>query len=82
MVPGEWHAGPKTQKQGDRSSSRHLVKGHSGLAGDGLGDERLAVAGAPLQQHTLWRSRHERAVLRRLLQELHRQMMKSIQRDN
>ena len=48
----------------------HLVEGHPGLAGHRLGDERLAVAGPPLQQHALGRPRHQRAILLRLLEEL------------
>ena len=45
-------------------------EGHAGLAGDGLGQQRLAGAGRADQQHALGDARAQRGELLRLLQEL------------
>lgn len=63
-------AGTHTHKHLIKLGARAIEKRHVSLAGDGAGQERLACAWGPIEQHTLGQLAAEPRELGRVAQEL------------
>lgn len=70
QVPDSGGAHPHNRLH--KLAAAHLVEGHAGLACNRLGQQRLASAWVPLQQHPLGRLCAQRQVLLGVLQKLQR----------